>query len=267
MKRCIRLDLEYEGTRYHGWQVQPDVDTVQQRLEETILRITGQAVRIIGAGRTDAGVHAQGQVAHFHTDIRLEAGALRMAMNSLLPGDIAVKAVTDMPDTFHARKSAVGKRYEYWIWNDRIHSVFSRRFAWHLKAPLDVDAMCEATRSFPGRRDFTSFQATGSPAGCNPVRTIHRVELERVIPGLLRVVVEGESFLRHMVRILVGTLSEVGAGRMRVTDMDRILNARDRRDAGRTAPAKGLFMKWVRYPEPYGTGPAGEGAADRPFPV
>ncbi len=246
--RCIRLKLEYEGTRFHGWQVQPGVRSVQETLEQVFFRITGQPVRVIAAGRTDAGVHARGQVAHLFTDSRLEARELLLAMNSLLPEDVAVKSVEDAPQTFHARKSALEKRYEYWIWNDRLPSVFSRRFAWHIKVPLDRDAMRAAARILPGTRDFSSFQASGSPEGCNPVRTIHRVDIQNPGHGILRIVVEGVSFLRHMVRILVGTLTDVGRGKMSAAEMETVLLACDRRVAGRTAPAKGLFLMWVRYP-------------------
>jgi tRNA pseudouridine38-40 synthase len=253
--RCIRLHLEYEGTRYHGWQVQPGVRSVQGTLEQVFSRISGRHVRIIAAGRTDAGVHARGQVAHFFTDSRLEVRELLMAMNSLLPEDIAVTSVEEAPPTFHARKSALEKRYEYWIWNDRLPSVFSRRFAWHVKPPLDPDAMRAAARFIQGTRDFTSFQASGSPEGCNPVRTIHRVEIQAPCTGSLCIIVEGVSFLRHMVRILVGTLADVGQGKVGVAEMEAILQARDRRAAGRTAPAKGLFLIWVRYPE----GASGDG--------
>jgi tRNA pseudouridine38-40 synthase len=247
--RCIRLDLEYEGTHYHGWQVQPGVVTVQEVLEQTIFRITGQRVRMVAAGRTDAGVHALGQVAHFRTDARLDSREILLAMNSLLPPDIAVKCVSDMPQTFHARKDAAEKRYEYWIWNGRTPSVFSRGFTWHLKVPLNVGAMRVASQMIPGTRNFSSFQAAGSPEGCSPVRAVTRVEIERFSPGTLRIVVEGQSFLRHMVRILVGTLVDVGVGRRKVEDMGKILMACDRKLAGRTAPARGLFLKWVRYPE------------------
>jgi len=245
----MRLDLDYEGTRFHGWQVQPGVRTVQGTLEEVFLRVTGETVRMVAAGRTDAGVHARGQVAHVLTDSRLDERALLMAMNSLLPPDVVVKTLRDALPTFHARKCALEKRYEYWIWNDPLPSVFGRRFAWHIKGPLDVDAMRAAAQVLPGTRDFSSFQASGSPEGCNPVRTVRCVEVRTPAAGTLHIVVEGVSFLRHMVRILVGTLVEVGRGRMVVPDMEAVLQARDRRVAGRTAPAAGLFLMKVCYPE------------------
>jgi len=247
--RCIRLDLEYEGTRFHGWQFQPGLRSVQGTLEQTFSRITEEKVRFVAAGRTDAGVHARGQVAHLLTDSGLDARALLLAMNSLLPPDLVVKALRDAPSTFHARKCALQKRYEYWIRNERLPSVFSRRFSWHWKTPLDVDAMRAAAQTVAGTRDFSSFQASGSPEGTDPVRTVHRVDVLTPSAGTLQIVVEGVSFLRHMVRILVGTLVDVGRGRLSVPAMEAVILARDRRAAGRTAPARGLFLERVLYPE------------------
>lgn len=247
--RRICLDLEYEGTRYHGWQVQPNAITIQQVLEETLTRILGERIRIVGAGRTDAGVHAWSQIAHFSTERLLECRSLLMAMNSLLPEDIVVRMVEEVPSAFHARKSALKKRYEYWIQNDRFASVFSRRFAWHIKKPLDVDSMRKAARHFMGTHEFSSFQASGGEAGDRPVRMVSLVELDLFPERYMRFSVEANGFLRHMVRILVGTLAEVGTGRIHEQRIPEILLSRDRRQAGRTAPAKGLFLKWVQYPE------------------
>jgi tRNA pseudouridine38-40 synthase len=246
--RRICLDLEYEGTRYHGWQVQTNAVTVQAVLEEALFRILEERTRVIGAGRTDAGVHAWGQVAHFNTDKAIENQALLRAMNSLLPADIAVRAVTEPSPAFHARRSALKKRYEYWVRNDSLPSVFSRRFEWHLKRPLDIEGMRRAAVCLVGRHDFSSFQASGSRAGTDPVRNLGLLDIESCGDGRVRFAVEGDSFLRHMVRILVGTLVEVGLGRIREQEVCEILAARDRQRAGATAPAQGLFLKWVRYP-------------------
>lgn len=247
--RCVFVELEYEGTEYHGWQVQPNAVTVQQVLEEVIQRILGERVRIVAAGRTDAGVHAMGQVAHFLTRGTMGRQPFLFAMNSLLPDDIVVRRVGDASPGFHARRSALKKRYEYWIWNRRIPAVFSRRFAWHIKRPLDVEAMELAARNIPGVRDFSSFQASGCNGGDRPVRYVSLVEIDHFPDGYVRIAVEANAFLRHMVRILVGTLVEVGLGRFRGEQVQGILRAKDRRVAGRTAPAKGLFLKWVQYPE------------------
>ncbi len=246
--RNIRLDLEYDGTAYSGWQVQPRVPTIQEKIEEALYRITGQRVRVSGAGRTDAGVHALGQVAHFHSDTSLPVDVLLRALNSLLPDDIVVKAVRDVPGSFHARKGASGKRYEYWILNDPTPSAFHRRYFWHLRRPLDVEAMGRAARRLAGKHDFSSFQASGGECGRSAVRSVNLLDVEIVRERYLRVAVEANGFLRGMVRILVGTLVEVGEGKIAEEDVSRILEARDRRVAGRTAPARGLFLVWVRYP-------------------
>ena len=264
--RRIRLDVEYEGTRYHGWQIQAEVLTIQQVLEETLARILGEGNRVVGAGRTDAGVHAWGQVAHFNAQNGMACRSLLMAMNSLLPEDIVIRAVTEVPPDFHARKSARKKCYEYWIWNHCLPSVFSRRYEWHLKKPLEIGSMTRAARSLPGERDFSSFQAAGSSPGTNPVRNLSLVQVESMGENRLRISVEGDSFLRQMVRILVGTLVEVGLGRIREDEIPEILSARDRRRAGITAPAQGLFLRWVQYPEGSGGLPLPPPDPSRPSP-
>ncbi len=247
--RRICLFLEYDGTHYHGWQIQPEDVTIQAVLEGALSRILGENVRVIGAGRTDAGVHALGQAAHFLTASDLDVSALFKAVNSLLPHDIVAKTVLEVPETFHARRSVLKKRYEYWIRNDPLRSVFSERFEWHFKIPLDLTRMQQAARHLVGEHDFSSFQASGCEAGINPIRTITLLKVERLAEKQIRVSVEGPSFLRYMVRNIVGTLVEVGSGRIDDQSICRILEARDRRKAGRTAPAKGLFLKWIEYPE------------------
>ena len=247
--RTIRLDLEYDGTAYHGWQVQPKVPTIQQRLEETLHRLLGETVRVVGAGRTDAGVHALGQVAHFLTENPLEVQALYRGMNSLLPPDIVVKAAREVPSGFHARKSALMKRYEYWVLNDPTPSAFRHRFLWHVRTRLDRDQMQRAAQDLVGEHDFVSFQASGGEPGTHTIRDLRLLEIKGDSKGFIRVAAEGKSFLRGMVRILVGTLVDVGRGKIPVETVSEILIAKDRKAAGRTAPGKGLFLKWVRYPD------------------
>lgn len=247
--RTIRLDLEYDGTGYHGWQVQPKVLTIQQRLEETLARLLGETVRVVGAGRTDAGVHALGQVAHFLTENRLEVEALYRGMNSLLPPDIVVKEVREVPSGFHARRSALMKRYEYWILNDPTPSAFHHRFLWHVRTPLDQDKMRRAALYLLGEHDFVSFQASGGEPGTHTIRDLRLLEINGQSKGFIRVAAEGKSFLRGMVRILVGTLVDVGRGKILEEAVAEILTAKDRKAAGRTAPGRGLFLKWVRYPD------------------
>jgi tRNA pseudouridine38-40 synthase len=263
--RNIRLDLEYDGTAYHGWQVQPDVSTIQQELEEVLCQILGERVRVVGAGRTDTGVHALGQVGHFRTESRLEVQALLRGMNSLLPDDIVVKAVQEAPSDFHARKSALMKRYEYWILNDPTPSAFHHRFLWHVRVALDQLEMQRAAQHLVGEHDFASFQASGGEPGRDTTRDLRLLEIREVQGGLIRIAAEGRAFLRGMVRILVGTLVDVGRGRLPEQAVRDILLAKDRRAAGRTAPGKGLFLNWVRYPEALGgcargLGSPGEGA-------
>lgn len=245
--RRLRLDLEYEGTRYHGWQVQPNALTVQECVERTLRTVLNESCRVVGAGRTDAGVHALGQVAHFETTRTIAAPALQRALNSLLPADIAVREVREVPESFHARKSAVRKRYVYWIWNDPRKCALWERFCWHVPVPLDLSAMGAAASHLTGRHDFSSFQASGCESRDNPVREVDLLRVESPPGPFVRITVEAASFLRHMVRNLVGTLVEVGLGRIGADDVRSILEARDRRRAGRTAPGRGLFLEWVCY--------------------
>jgi tRNA pseudouridine38-40 synthase len=270
--RNIRLDLEYDGTVYHGWQVQPDVSTIQQELEETLHQILGERVRVVGAGRTDAGVHALGQVGHFPTESALEVGALFRGMNSLLPEDIVVKAVREAPPDFHARKSALMKRYEYWILNDPTPSAFHHRFFWHVRVALDQLKMQRAAQRLVGEYDFASFQASGGEPGKDTIRDLRLLEIREVQDGIIRIAAEGRAFLRGMVRILVGTLVDVGRGRIPEEAVHDILMEKDRRRAGRTAPGKGLFLNWVRYPEAFevcgwGGGESGRRGVPRAGPL
>ena len=244
--RNIRLDLEYDGTAYHGWQVQPDVSTIQQELEDTLCQILGKRVRVVGAGRTDAGVHALGQVGHFPTESGLEVGALFRGMNSLLPEDIVVRAVREAPPDFHARKSALMKRYEYWILNDPTPSAFHYRFFWHVRVALDQLKMQRAAQRLVGEYDFASFQATGSNVR-NTVRTIYSTKVTSSEKYLWAITIEANGFLRHMVRNIVGTVVEVGRGKLTVEGFSKVIAARDRTKAGMTAPAHGLCLLEVRY--------------------
>ena len=247
--RTLRLDLEYDGTNYHGWQVQPNAPTIQEKLEDALYPILGERVRVTGAGRTDAGVHALGQVGHLRTESDREIGALFRGVNSLLPEDIVVKAVREVSSDFHARRSAQRKRYEYWILNDPTRSAFHHRFVWHVRVGLDLAKMRRAAECLVGEHDFASFQASGGEPGRHTVRSLYVLEIEEFRNGVVRIAAEGNAFLRGMVRILTGTLVDVGRGRLPDRALPGILEARDRKAAGRTAPGKGLFMNWVQYPE------------------
>ncbi len=242
---AFKLTLEYEGTHYHGWQIQPDLPTIQGELEAAIRQVARQPVTVVGAGRTDAGVHALGQVAHFSTTGRLSAEEWHRALNGILPPDIAVLSVEPAPDTFHARFSAKSKLYRYRLLT-RVHrSALSRDKILHYPYPLNLDAMEVAARALIGTHDFSSFQ--GSPTGTeNPVCTVARLTVDRFGDEVI-FEVEANRFLKQMVRAIVGTLLEVGRGKLKAGDMAEVLAARDRTKAGPTALAHGLYLVRVDY--------------------
>ena len=246
--RRFRLVLEYDGTDFSGWQIQPSGRSVQGVVEEALREITGESRRVSPAGRTDAGVHAVGQVAHFDSETHLEVPALGRALNAVLPRDVAVLDLGVAPGDFHARHMAVAKLYTYRILNRASPSPVRGRFSWHLRSPLDVAAMAEAAASVVGTHDFSAFR--GAPGGhdedVSPRRTLHRLEVVARADEV-RIEAEGRSFLRHMVRNLAGTLVEVGQGRRPVSDMAKVLESRDRANAAATAPAHGLCLERVTY--------------------
>jgi tRNA pseudouridine38-40 synthase len=246
--RTLRLTIAYDGTNYVGWQRQENGTSVQQLVEEAFAPLTRDArsrPSVAGAGRTDAGVHAAGQVASVNVAFDLSVDAVQRALNVRLPPDIRILDVTEAPLGFHARFHARGKVYRYRLVTAPVLSPFDRWFAWHAPATRRVDAMRDAARLFVGRHDFASFQARGSATRAT-VRTVDRVDVNTISDGLV-VEIEGGGFLRHMARAIVGTLAEVGAG---VRDPDSIppmLEVRDRRAGGPTAPACGLMLMSVRY--------------------
>lgn len=237
--------LEYEGSRFRGWQVQPQGPTLQGVLEEALQRLTGVPTRVVAAGRTDAGVHALGQVVSFSTARRLSPEAWKGALNTLLPPEVVVRGVREASEGFDARRWASGKQYRYDILARPDPSPFFRKRAWWVPWILQVEAMREAAALLVGTHDFSAFRAAGCAAR-HPVRTLRRAEIA-VEGDLLRCWFEGDGFLRMMVRNLVGTLVEVGRGRMRPGAMGEILSAKDRRLAGPTAPPDGLYLVEVFY--------------------
>ncbi len=243
----VKLDIEYDGTCYHGWQYQPNAPTIQECIENAIFAVTGERTRVIGAGRTDAGVHAHGQVAHVCTRTRLSPSVLQRALNSVLPRDIVITGATEVPEDFHARKDATRKRYEYWVWNVSVPSAFYYRYCWHISWPLDVERMREAAQFFLGEHDFSSFRASDAPVGQSPVRHVYQFEIKKYADGRMLFGVEANGFLKSMVRTMVGTLVEVGSGKKHASDIPLIIHARDRRAAGMTAPSRALFLQWVSY--------------------
>ncbi len=241
----FRLILEYDGTNYHGWQIQPNLPTIQGILESTIGRVAQHDVTLTGAGRTDAGVHALGQVANFTSSAKLSAEEWLRALNGLLPPDIAVLSVESVPDTFHARFDAKSKLYRYLLFT-RVHrSALGRHKILHYPHVLDLDAMEAATRALIGTHDCSSFQ--GSPTDQeNPVCTVTRLTIDRFGDEVI-FEVEADRFLKQMVRNIVGTLLEVGKGKLKAGNVAGILAAKDRTKAGPTAPAHGLYLVRVDY--------------------
>ena len=241
----IRIDIEYDGTRFNGWQRQNNAHTVQGRLEEAIRALTGAETDVHGSGRTDAGVHALRQTAHFDTDSRIPPERFAYALNFHLPPDIRIVRSVEVPDSFHARFSATGKTYRYTFRNAAHRSALYRSMCAHEIAPLDETRMQEAASHLIGTHDFASFCAH-SGSGKNTVRTITEVTVERH-GQYVTVEVTGNGFLHNMVRIIAGTLAAVGRGDIAPKEIPRILDARDRRAAGPTAPAEGLMLVEVHY--------------------
>ena len=244
----IKLTIEYAGTNYHGWQYQPGVPTIQGIVQMALQTTLRAPITLKGAARTDAGVHALGQVATCMTPGPVDCRRLRRALNAVLPDDIAIREVVEVPDTFHARHSASGRIYRYQIIEGEPVSPFLAAYAAHCRWSLDTAAMDEAARALIGRHDFSSFRASGDRSD-SPVKEIRASHVERTGErgDVIVYTVEGSSFLQHMVRTIAGTLVEVGRGRFAPSRMPLILEARDRRCAGPTAAAKGLCLMKVLY--------------------
>ena len=244
--RNIRLTLEYDGTRYHGWQRQKNALSIQAVIETALARITGEAVCLTGSGRTDAGVHALGQVANFITGSTVPRRAFLHGLNSLLPMDIAVLQAEEVPLGFHARYAALAKTYEYRILNRPVRSPLNQTRAWWISPALDAAAMQEASQALPGEHDFLAFRAAGSRPG-PAVRRV-REAVWRCLPGgWLYFTITANGFLRGMVRSLVGTMVAIGRGKYPPGYLGEALEKRDRRLAGPTAPPQGLFLMEVEY--------------------
>ncbi|HVI75753.1 MAG TPA: tRNA pseudouridine(38-40) synthase TruA [Anaeromyxobacteraceae bacterium] len=241
----VKLTLEYEGTRYVGWQVQPNGPSIQAEVERALAALHGSPRRVTAAGRTDAGVHALGQVASFPEPSPLPLAAYVKGMNALLAADVAVRAASVEPDGFDARRSARGKRYRYRIVNGPTRAPLSRLHSWQVFRPLDVAAMRAAAVPLVGRHDFAAFQAADCESA-HAVREVRRLEL-LADRDELAVVIEATAFVKHMVRNIVGTLVEVGLGRRQAASIPALLDGRDRTRAGRTAPPQGLCLEEVFY--------------------
>ena len=255
--RTLKLTLAYDGADFAGWQRQTGAETIQALVETALQPLEGRAVTVHGAGRTDAGVHALGQVASVRLTHPIGADALLRALNANLPAAVRVLQVEEAADRFHARFDARGKVYRYRLATAPVAHPLDLRYAWHLPQPLDLGAMQAAGALLEGRHDFAAFQAAGGAATASTVRSISllRIALERPPDwrgasgggGIIGIEVRGDGFLRHMVRVIVGTLVEVGRGRCAAGSVADVLATRDRASAGPTAPARGLFLVRVDY--------------------
>ena len=249
MARTFRLTLEYDGAEFEGWQIQPGGRrTVQGVLEIALARVTRERVRAVGSGRTDAGVHAEGQVASVRLETGLEPERLRCALNAALPDDVVMRELAVARDEFDARRDATGKLYRYSLWNAPDRAPLRRRRSLCLQRPLDLTRIRAAAAQLVGSHDFASFQAAGSQVKSS-VRTLFRLDVTGESGSAVDLWFEGSGFLRHMVRNLSGTLIEVGSGRRDPEGMTALLAARDRQRAGPTAPPHGLTLVSVSYPD------------------
>ena len=244
--RNFKIVVEYDGTAYCGWQRQKNGISIQQVLEEKICLITCEKVKVIGSGRTDAGVHAWNQVASFRSITRLPAEIIHRGVNGLLPPDIVVKKIEEVPAEFHPQYDARGKVYLYRICNRRLRPALGRNYCWFVHYPLDLAAIKQAAEYLIGRYDFSCFCATGSSVK-DRTRTVQDVSINTGDDGLLEITIEAQGFLRCMVRNIVGTLVEIGRGRRKPGEMKEIIDSRNRNAAGATAPARGLYLKEVKY--------------------
>ncbi len=243
--RTFRLRLEYEGTHYHGWQVQAGLQTVQGALQDALARLAGGPVQVMGAGRTDAGVHASGQVASFSADLRLDPPSLQRALNALLPRDIAVLEAAEAPAGFNARREARARTYQYTLLCRPHRSALWRDRALHIPRPLDREGMALAAACLVGEHDFSAFRA----AHCSAPSPVRRVAEARFVHAgeVTHFVITADAFLQHMVRIITGTLLLVGEGRLTPPGFQAALASRDRRRAGKTLDPRGLCLLKVHY--------------------
>jgi tRNA pseudouridine38-40 synthase len=254
--KSIRLTLQYDGTDYSGWQIQKNAITIQGLLEDAVYTVTGEKSRVTGAGRTDAGVHAFGQVAVFRTRSLLKPDIFLRALNANLPQDICVIDTAECPEDFHPRFRAKNKTYSYVISRSGAYAVFLKRYSWQMSYQLDCDAMRTAAAHLTGIHDFSSFRASGCSAK-NPVREVMKIEISEADSvdfiafsfnaPVIKISIQANAFLRHMARNIVGTIVETGKGRIASEKVKEILEARDRRAAAMTAPACGLFMEKIEY--------------------
>jgi len=252
----ILLKIEYDGTNFHGWQKQPDKRTVQGELENALSIVCGEEIKINGTSRTDAGVHAKGQMANFKADIKIPTDRIKIAVNNILSGgkngmsvsgDVKILDVTEKDVDFHARFDAKGKKYIYKIINSAEADIFKRNYYYQIEKPLAFNLMQEAAIHIVGTKDFKSFQAAGGEEKQTTVRTIHSLKIINAEEKGIDIEVIGDGFLYNMVRIIAGTLVDIGLGKISPDSMPYIIESCDRQNAGHTAPPQGLYLAEVYY--------------------
>ena len=241
----IKLKLQYEGTNYSGWQRQDDVDTIQENIEKALKSLTGEEVKLVASGRTDKGVHAIEQVANFKTRSPIPGDKYKIAIKSFLPDDISVLDSEEVGMRFHSRFDAKAKIYRYKVHNGKLPRALYRNFYYHYHYDIDLEKVIQASKYFLGTHDFKSFMAKKCSA-TNTRRTINEISIERK-DEFIEFEIKGVSFLRYMIRIMVGTLLQIGAGKIDIEDLNSIMNGKKREYAGITAPAHGLYLEKVFY--------------------
>lgn len=246
MLKNFKILIEYDGTAYHGWQRQKKDRTIQQEIEQALFTMTAGQVTLIGSGRTDAGVHALGQVANFQCETNLTDAVFQKGLNSLLPDDIVIRDCRLVDRSFHARYDVKSKIYHYQILNRNMPRAIGRQYAWFIRRKLDTAAMLSAIAHLVGRHDFKSFEGTGSPRS-HTTREVMAADLIKNNDGSILFKIEADGFLRYMVRNIVSTLVDVGLGKIEAVDVKDILESKNRRNASPTAPAHGLFLMEVKY--------------------
>jgi tRNA pseudouridine38-40 synthase len=246
MKKNFKLTIEYDGTDFHGWQRQKTERTVQEEIEKVLKTITTKKITLTGSGRTDAGVHALGQVAHFKCNTKLSPETFLKGLNSLLPQEIVILSCDHVDDDFHARFNVKSKIYNYRILNQRLPSTIFRQYTWHIPKKLNVSAMRRAIQHIKGEHDFSAFEGTGSPRS-HSIRNMMKAEIKKDKNGFLVVELEANGFLKFMVRNIVGTLVDVGLVKISSDRFKEILLSKDRNLASPTAPPQGLFLVKVNY--------------------
>lgn len=243
--RNIKLVIQYDGSNFLGWQSQPSGRTVKEEVEKTIKKITGEKVKLNGSGRTDRSVHSRGQTANFYTSSTIPGDRFTLALNSFLPDDISIKESSEVKDDFHARYSAISKEYKYLIYNQEIRDPILRNYTYHVSYKLDFNAMLMASKDYIGTYDFKAFMASGGEVK-STIRTIYETQLS-MKGDIIEFKVRGNGFLYNMVRIMIGTLIDIGRYKLSRDSIKYALESQDRNQAGHTAPPQGLYLETVYY--------------------